>query len=49
MKVGQAQGVGQTPGQAPDTVAPTGAPDAPPADGTDAKKDGKVEEGQVVG
>ena len=49
MKGGQAQGVGQTPGQAPDTVAPTGAPDAPPADGTDAKKDGKVEEGQVVG
>ena len=49
MKVGQAQGVGQTPGQAPDAGAPTGAPDAPPADGTDAKKDGKVEEGQVVG
>ena len=53
MKVGQAQGVGQTPGQAPgqapDAGAPTGAPGAAPADGTDAKKDGKVEEGQVVG
>ena len=49
MKVGQAQGVGQTPGQAPDAGAPTGAPDAAPTDGTDAKKDGKVEEGQVVG
>ncbi len=49
MKVGQAQGVGQTPGQAPDAGAPTGAPDTAPTDGTDAKKDGKVEEGQVVG
>jgi molecular chaperone DnaK len=49
MKVGQAQGVGQTPGQAPDAGAPTGAPGAAPTEGTDAKKDGKVEEGQVVG